>query len=80
VSWASAYVFAFESYFSCARLEQAGNGSQRRCFAGAIRADEGNDFTLFHVHGNTGERLNSAVVNGDVVQSEHKLNYFCLWS
>jgi hypothetical protein len=58
-------------------LEQAGDGAQRGGFAGAIGPDERNHFALFDVQRNTGQRLNGAVVYGNVFQRKHFFGTWC---
>ncbi len=67
----AADVFVFESDFAGAWFEQAGDRAQRGGFAGAIRADQRDYFTLLDVQRNAGQRLDGAIVNGNVFERKH---------
>ena len=59
--------------FAGAWFEQAGDGAQRGGFAGAVRADERDDFALLDVQRDAGQRFDGAVVYRDVVECKHLL-------
>ena len=52
-------------------MHQAGNRFKHRGFAGAVCADERNDFTLVYFKGNAFDGMNLAIVNMDIVNLEH---------
>ena len=65
--WLAADVLAFKGDFSGAWFEQSGDGAQCGRFAGAIRADERDDFALIDMQRNACQRFNGAVVYRDIL-------------
>ena len=54
-------------------LDKAGDGTQRGGFARAVRADEGDDLAVGHLHVNAAQRLNAAVGDLKVLNFKHPL-------
>ncbi len=61
-----------QSDFAAARAQDAGDCAQRGAFAGAVTADEGDDFTFVDFEGYTLERVDLTVVAVNFVQFEQR--------
>ena len=58
---------------AAAGLQQSGHGIQRRGFARAVGADQGNDLALVHLEGNSLDGVNAAVVYVEVVHLQQSV-------
>ena len=61
-------VFTFQSNAALARFQQSADRAQGGGFAGAIGANQGDDFTLFYGQGDAFQRVDVSVIGVDIVE------------
>ena len=65
---------AFQIDRALFRRQDTADGVERRRFARAVGADEGDDLALLHCQGNALQRVDAVVVGVDVFECEHRIN------
>ena len=64
-------VLIADKHLALRRLDEAGNGAERCCFAAAGRAEEREEFALFYLDVDVVQRGEVAEFDDDVIEPDH---------